>query len=88
MAFDYDTKRIGIAVTDSLKIIVPALHTILSKEIWSYLEKYLEIEQVKKFIASKSLQLNGSSSQSAQLVIGFNSKFKNTCPQLPILEIG
>jgi putative Holliday junction resolvase len=41
MAFDYGTKRIGIAVTDPLKIIATGLDTVHPTQIIAYLTKYL-----------------------------------------------
>ena len=42
LAFDYGTKRIGIAVTDPLQIIATGLDTIHPKDIIDYLKKYLQ----------------------------------------------
>lgn len=47
MAIDFGTKRMGIAVTDPLKIIASALITVQSKDIISFLEKYFSGEQVE-----------------------------------------
>lgn len=87
MAFDYGTKRIGIAVTDSLQIIATALDTIHPKDIWTFLENYLKTEQVETFIVGKPLRLDGTDSQSAQHVLGFMRKLRKTYPQIPIVEI-
>ena len=46
LAFDYGTKRIGIAVTDPMQIIATGLDTIHQKDIIEYLKKYLQAEQV------------------------------------------
>lgn len=87
MAFDYGTKRIGIAVTDSLQIIATALNTIHPKDIWTYLENYLKTEQVETFVVGKPLRLDGTDSQSAQHVLGFMRKLKKKYPQIPVVEI-
>ena len=42
MAFDYGTKRIGIAVTDPLQIIATALDTVRTIDIWDFLANYLK----------------------------------------------
>jgi RNase H-fold protein (predicted Holliday junction resolvase) len=42
MAFDYGTKRIGIAVTDPMQIIATGLDTIHPNQIVEYLKKYLQ----------------------------------------------
>ncbi|RYE14403.1 MAG: pre-16S rRNA-processing nuclease YqgF, partial [Sphingobacteriales bacterium] len=48
MAFDYGTKRIGIAVTDPLQIIATGLDTIHPNLVIDYLKKYLLTEQVER----------------------------------------
>ncbi len=50
MAFDYGTKRVGIAVTDPLQIIATGLETIHPKNIINYLSGYFEAETVERFI--------------------------------------
>ena len=87
MAFDYGTKRIGIAVSDSLQIIATALATVHPEEIWNFLQKYLATEQVETFVVGKPMRLDGSPSQSAQHVVGFMRKLKKTYPSIPVVEV-
>lgn len=87
MAFDYGTKRIGIAVTDPLQIIATALTTIHPEEIWNYLKSYLLTEQVETFVVGKPLQMDGTDSESASHVLGFVRKLKREFPHIPIVEI-
>ncbi|MBE8722110.1 Holliday junction resolvase RuvX [Sphingobacterium pedocola] len=87
MAFDYGTKRIGIAVTDPLQIIATALTTVHPEEIWSFIDNYLQGETVATFVVGKPLQMDGSDSESAQHVLGFVRKLKKTYPQIPVAEI-
>ena len=87
MAFDYGTKRIGIAVTDPLQIIATALTTIHPEEIWNYLKSYLLTEQVETFVVGKPLQMDGTDSESASHVLGFVRKLKREFPHIPVVEI-
>lgn len=87
MAFDYGTKRIGIAVSDSLQIIATALETVHPEEIWNFLQNYLQQEQVETFVVGKPMRLDGSPSQSAQHVVGFMRKLKKTYPSIPVIEV-
>ena len=87
MAFDYGTKRIGIAVSDSLQIIATALATVHPDEVWNFLQKYLATEQVETFVVGKPMRLDGSPSQSAQHVVGFMRKLKKTYPSIPVVEV-
>lgn len=87
MAFDYGTKRIGIAVTDPMQIIATALTTVPAQECIPFLKKYLQSEPVEKFIVGRPLQMDGSPSQSAQHVKGFITSLKKNFPDIPIVSI-
>lgn len=87
MAFDYGTKRIGIAVTDPLQIIATALTTVHPEQVWTYLKDYLANEQVETFVVGKPLQMDGSDSESAQHVVGFVRKLKKEYPHIQVVEI-
>src|ERR1700748_3381298 len=84
MAFDYGTKRIGIAVTDPLQIIATGLETIHPKDIIEYLKKYMLTEQVERFIVGEPKQMDNTPSQSAMHVKGFVTLLKKTFPDMPI----
>lgn len=87
MAFDYGTKRIGIAVTDPMQLIATALTTIHPEDIWRFLAEYTQKEEVETFVVGKPLQMDGTASQSAQHIVGFMRKLKKTYPSIPIVEI-
>jgi len=87
MAFDYGTKRIGIAVTDPLQIIATALTTVHPEKIWDFLSVYLATEQVETFVVGKPLQMDGSASESAQHVTGFVRKLRKTFPGIQVVEV-
>lgn len=87
MAFDYGTKRIGIAVSDSMQIIASPLTTIHPEGIWKFLSDYLSGEQVETFVIGKPKQLDGTASESDQHVVGFSRKLRKTYPDIPIVEV-
>lgn len=87
MAFDYGTKRIGIAVSDPLQLIATALTTVHPQDIWSYLEDYLISEQVETFVVGKPLQMDGTDSESAQHVLGFMRRLKREYPTIQVVEV-
>ena len=87
MAFDYGTKRIGVAVTDPMQIIATALTTVHPTEIWDFLKTYMLQEQVETFVVGKPLQMDGTDSESAQHVVGFVRKLKKEYPGIPVVEI-
>lgn len=84
MAFDYGTKRIGIAVTDPMQIIATGLDTVHPKDIIEYLKKYLQTEQVERFVVGEPKQMDNTPSQSAIHVKGFANLLKKTFPEIPV----
>ncbi|RCH54729.1 Holliday junction resolvase RuvX [Mucilaginibacter hurinus] len=84
MAFDYGTKRIGIAVTDPLQIIATGLDTIHPNQIVDFLKKYLLTEQVERFIVGEPKQMDNTPSQSAVHVKGFVNLLKKNFPDIPV----
>jgi len=87
LAFDYGTKRIGIAVTDPLQIIATGLDTIHPKDIIDYLKKYLSTEQVELFVVGEPRQMDGSPSQSTPHIKGFITLLKKHFPEIPVERI-
>lgn len=87
MAFDYGTKRIGVAVTDPLQIIATALTTVHPEEIWNFLTKYMQTEEIETFVVGKPLQMDGTDSESAQHVLGFVRKLQKRYPQIKVVEV-
>jgi putative Holliday junction resolvase len=83
IAFDYGTKRIGIAVTDPLQIIATGLDTVHPKDIVDYLKKYLLMEEVEAFVIGDPKQMDGTPSESAQHVKGFATILKKSFPTVP-----
>ena len=84
MAFDYGTKRIGIAVTDPMQIIATGLDTIHPNQIIDYLKKYMLTEQVERFIVGEPKQMDNTPSQSAPHVKGFVNLLKKQFPDIPV----
>lgn len=84
LAFDYGNKRVGIACTDSLKIIAHSLTTIHPKDIIDYLKKYLEHEDVELFVVGEPKQMDGTFSQSNTQVISFVNLLKKQFPTIKV----
>lgn len=87
LAFDYGTKRIGIAVTDPLQIIATGLDTIHPKDIIDFLKSYLAKEPVELFVVGEPLQMNGTPSQSTPHIKGFITLLKKHFPEIPVERI-
>ena len=84
LAFDYGTKRIGLAVTDPLQIIATGLDTIHPKDIIDYLKKYVDTEEVELFVVGEPKRMDGSASQSEQHIKGFIGQLKKQFPEIKI----
>lgn len=87
MAFDYGTKRIGIAVTDPLQIIATGLDTIHPKDIVDFLKRYLQTDPVELFVIGEPKRMDGSASQSEPHIKGFMTILKKNFPEIPIERI-
>ncbi|HWK99750.1 MAG TPA: Holliday junction resolvase RuvX [Parapedobacter sp.] len=87
MAFDYGTKRVGIAVTDPLQLIATALDTVHAKDVLAYVKGYVDRETVSMFVVGEPRQLDGSESESAQHVRGFVRTLRRTFPTIPVETI-
>lgn len=84
MAIDYGTKRVGIAVTDNLKLIATGLTTVHSKDIIEYLKKYLQREQVECFVVGEPKRMDNSASESELHIKPFIQALKKNFPYIPV----
>lgn len=84
LAFDYGKKRIGLAVTDPLKIIANGLDTVSPNEIYKFLESYLQKEQVELFVVGLPKKMNNENSDSMQQIVPFVRSLKNKYPNIPV----
>ncbi len=87
LAFDYGTKRTGIAVTDELQIIASGLTTVNTKEIFTFLTNYLKNENVELFVVGEPKQMNNQQSESEQFIKVFIEKLTTTFPKIPIVRV-
>jgi putative Holliday junction resolvase len=83
MAFDYGKKRVGVAVTDPLQIIATALDTIETKEIFAFIDKYLNAEQVESFLVGLPLNTGYQENEVMPLVRKFIENLQSKYPQIP-----
>ena len=74
LAIDYGQKRVGIAVTDPLQIIANGLTTVHSKDIFTFLEKYLSEEEVDAIVVGYPVTLRNEGAQSLKFINPFLKK--------------
>ncbi|GIV44783.1 MAG: hypothetical protein KatS3mg035_1906 [Bacteroidia bacterium] len=62
LAIDYGEKRCGIAVTDSLKMIANALQTVDTKELLTFLKKYIQKEAIDAIVVGEPKRMSNQPS--------------------------
>ena len=63
MSIDYGRKRVGLAVTDPLKIIATALDTVHAQTVVDYIAKYLQKETLELFVLGLPKNLDGTDAE-------------------------
>ncbi len=87
LAIDYGQKRVGLAVTDNSQIIATALDTIHVKDIFTFLQTYIETETVDKIIVGEPLQMNNTASDAQRFTEPFVKKLKKQFPAIPVVRV-
>lgn len=85
LAIDYGKKRIGLAVSDPCGIIATGLQTVLSHEIFKFLQEYTTREKVDLFVVGHPKQMDNSDSESMVFLKPFLSALKRKFPDIPIV---
>ncbi len=84
LGIDYGNKRVGLAVTDPLKIIASPLDTIHAKDIVAYLKNYCLREEVEKIIVGEAKTLRNENTHSSESISNFVKHLKKTFPTISI----
>ena len=84
LAIDYGAKRVGLAVTDPLKLIANALDTVEEDKVFDYLEDYLSREEVEYFVVGEPFHTDGRPSQSTPKIEAFITKLNKRFPHVPV----
>ena len=84
LAIDYGKKRVGLAVSDPLKMIATRLTTVSTNEIWNFLEDYLVKVEIDLVLVGYPRQLNNEPSEAINYINPFLRKFQSKYNQLPI----
>lgn len=80
MAIDYGTKRIGIAVTDPMRIIASPLETVSPTEFDGFLDNYLKKEEIDAFVVGYPVQMNNTPSEAVRHINPFIKKLRSRYP--------
>ncbi len=87
LAVDYGQKRIGLAVTDELKIAAHALDTIAVKDIHNYIRKYVQQNDVEAIVVGLPTTLDNKASESTPYVENFVNWLANEFPGIPVKRV-
>jgi len=87
IAIDYGKKRVGVAVTDPLKITANGLDTVVTSDIFNFLEKYIAAENVEKIIVGEAKQMNGADSESMTGIRIFMENLHKKFPEIKIESV-
>ena len=87
LAIDYGIKRTGIAVTDEMQMIAFGLTTIQSETAIAFLKDYFSKEKVERVIVGEPKQMDGTPSQSAEIINAFVAKFQEAFPEMSVERV-
>ena len=77
-------KRCGIAVTDTLQIIVSPLQTIETKNFISFINQYLTVEPVEKIVFGLSRHKDGTDNYIMNNIREVVEKIKGKWPEVAV----
>lgn len=86
VAIDYGTKKVGIAVTDPLKIIATGLATVHSSQILDYLITYSKTEEIETIVVGLPKQSTGEPSETEKYILPFIKKLKSVLPGIEVVR--
>ncbi len=84
MALDVGRKRIGIAVTDPAGIIAQGLTTVAAHELWDFLKKYMQQEDVAEFVVGYPVTLRNEPSEALRWINPVIKKLRKLYPEIKI----
>ena len=87
MAIDYGSKRVGLAVSDTQRIIATSLTTVETKKIFEFLDEYLKKEEVDEFVVGLAKQMDNTLSESSVYIEPFVLELGKKYPEKKIVRI-
>ena len=84
MGIDYGQKRVGLAVSDPLRIFAIPLETVTVDKVTDFLKKYYEDQPIDLFVVGYPRHLDNTPAQNASRVTAFVTHLKRTFPQIPV----
>jgi len=87
LSIDYGQKRAGIAVTDPLQMIAGPLQTVHVKDIWTFLDEYLNAEEVEKIIVGYPTKMDNEASGAVRFINPFVKKLKKIYQDIEVILV-
>jgi putative Holliday junction resolvase len=87
LALDYGKKRVGIAVTDSLKITANGLNTVETARIKEFIKEYLTKESIDCMVVGYPTKMNYQVSEAEKYIGPFISWFSKNYPAIRIERV-
>ena len=84
LAIDYGKKRVGLAVTDELKIIATALGTVHAGDVIAYLKRYLRDNEVECFVVGEPKDMANRPSEAERFITPFVKNLKKSFPGIRV----
>ena len=84
LAIDLGTKRTGLAVTDTLKMLANPLETIETSTLLEYLKSYFGKEEVDTIVLGYPTRLNGQHNEMTPKVITMKDRLSKAFPDKKI----
>ncbi len=86
LAIDYGQKRVGLAVTDELKLIASPLETVPARDIIEFLKNYVGKNPVECFVVGEPKQMNNTASESVKYIDPFVRRLKDEFREIPVIR--
>ena len=84
LSIDYGSKRVGLAVTDPLRLIASGLAAVHSKDVVAFLEEYMKKEAVDIIVVGEPKTLKNEKSDSARFIDPFVTHLKRKFPSVKV----
>lgn len=86
LGVDYGSKKTGLAVTDPLQIIVTPLKTIATVDLLTFIEGYLQEEDVEKIVLGEPFMADGvTPAQHHSKVLDFKRVLEKSFSNIPVV---
>jgi putative Holliday junction resolvase len=84
IGIDYGRRRVGVAVSDPLRVFASPLETVDGAKIIEYLKNYAQKETVTRFVVGYPMNMDNTPSEAAADVDIFLKQLGKAFPEIPV----